>query len=329
MKHIILFLIFGYSIASSSLREEESPFEEVLEEKVDTEETSSAIDPELLKGAIFIPNDHVEDFEAAMTPRIEELVLDEDEEFDLPNEAMHRHLGTKSRVRWCRICPGGGVGTAPYAGHGGCYYRNNFRGNDAIYDHRAMKEVEDSADATVSGNGEVDVNSNENESRNLKKKGGHYDKLRGSYDSLDGSGSYDGSYDSGSYDSSSSYDSYDSPKKYRKRGRGPKWHCYDAWKYGTYVGYKYKGRYYAYERPRPLPRPISPSYSSGSYYSYSKKGKGKGKYKYSSSSSYSRSRRYGGYGGHGGYGGYGGYGGGRHGGYGRHGSYHRRKLNEE
>lgn len=245
MKRIILMLICGYTVASSSLRQEEPPLEEVLGEKIDAEESSNVIDADLLKGTIFIPTEHVNGFEEAMTPRIEELVLDEGEEFYLQNEEMHRDLGAKHKVRWCRVCTG--VGT-PYTGDGGCYYRHNFRGSDAYHDHRAMKgtdETDETTNAKVSENGDVDVPSNEHESRNLKKRGGSYDKLRGSYDISDsydgsfGTDSYDASYDSDSYDSDSydsSSDSYTSHSRRHKRGRGPKWHCYDAWKYGTYVG---------------------------------------------------------------------------------------------
>eukprot|EP00814_Leptocylindrus_danicus_P020468 CAMPEP_0116020890 /NCGR_PEP_ID=MMETSP0321-20121206/10064_1 /TAXON_ID=163516 /ORGANISM="Leptocylindrus danicus var. danicus, Strain B650" /LENGTH=327 /DNA_ID=CAMNT_0003491663 /DNA_START=509 /DNA_END=1492 /DNA_ORIENTATION=+ len=52
----------------------------------------------------------------------------------------------------------------------------------------------------------------------------------------------------------------------RQLGKDYRYMCVDAWKYGTYVGVRYKNKYYIFP----------PCYQYG-HYSYSSKGKGKGK----------------------------------------------------
>jgi len=76
----------------------------------------------------------------------------------------------------------------------------------------------------------------------------------------------------------------------RQLGKDYRYMCVDAWKYGTYVGVRYKNKYYIF----PPCYQYGYGYGHRSYYSYSSKGKGKGK---GSSSYYSSDG--GGYYGHG------------------------------
>ena len=113
------------------------------------------------RGAIYVPSDHVEDFEETMTPFIDESDFENDHD-------RHRALGNS--IRWCRYCD-----LEYYDGtnKGGCYYRRDFDGYFTYKRHLVDDEEysEISAYGTTLDSGKLPMSDEiDTEDRELRNK---------------------------------------------------------------------------------------------------------------------------------------------------------------
>lgn len=255
---------------------------------------------------VFIPHKLVHDFERSLLTRAHDQDYDHDmndDSFEFPNKISNKNSYSNSnernlggyKIHYCK---------APYARHDGVYFRR-------------MTEADEFADESAlalhhqNQNSAIEVH------------------MQNSLDIPDDTDIASASYDSIADDDVSS-DSNEHQYQ-RQLGKDYRYMCVDAWKYGTYVGVRYKNKYYifppclqygyghgsgydgsSYDSSYYSYSKSKSKYGGGGYgrrgcgrgrgYSYSKKGKGKGKGgSYSSYSSYGSGSYGGGYGGTGPY----------------------------